>query len=218
MTIPVALAVALVVIGVVASIPLLVVMAPTMAVIRVSVRRRTARQILDRTNADDVIDQVDTIIQHLKGGQSLRTAVASTYPAVSSAMSAGATMDEAVDKLRIDAHPQLEIVVATVKLLVLRGGSAMGSMERLSDTVRSARRIDMEVATQATQATTSAAALGALPTIFGVFLAALNRRIALFYLFDPLGVVCAWLAVVSSFAGWLWMQRLIARASTSLNQ
>lgn len=207
-----------IVVGLAIASPLIVVMAPTMVIIWETRQRRAASKRASRDRAEKAIDQVDCIIQHLKGGHSLGRAVAQTYPPVAKAVSAGIGMGDSIDRIQAGQHPQIRLVAATLKLLMHRGGPAMESMERLSDTLRSARRVDLEVATQATQATASATALAALPVVFAVLLALVNRQMALFYLFDPLGAGCAWISAVISFAGWMWMQRLISSASSPTPQ
>lgn len=102
------------------------------------------------------------------------------------------------------------LLIRTLLVLVQRGGPALPALERLDDTLRSARWVEQETAAQASQATASALALASLPALFVVVLGLLDADLARFYAFHPLGAVCLGGSALLAYAGWWWMQRIIA--------
>jgi tight adherence protein B len=192
------------------------------------VRRRQHHHAL----ADEVPPFVDELIQQLKAGRSLAQALRTTLlassfggaaPRASSsplhealrplheALAAGTGLEEALRQVRGSAPPEVELVVDTLGVLVHRGGAALPSLERLSDTLRSAQWVDSEVRAQAAQATASATVLAGLPALFVVGLAALDGRMAGFYLYEPAGAACLLAAAGLSYLAWWWMDSLVGR-------
>ena len=102
----------------------------------------------------------------------------------------------------------LDLLIDALHVLVVRGGPARPSLERLNDTVRSAAWIDSEARVQAGQANASAVLLAGLPILFAAGLALLDPRLARFYAFDPLGAACLLSAACLAYGGWRWMGRL----------
>lgn len=102
------------------------------------------------------------------------------------------------------------LLVRTLLVLVQRGGPALPALERLDDTLRSARWVEQETAAQAGQATASALALAALPALFVAVLALLDADLARFYGFHPLGAACLAASALLAYAGWWWMHRIVA--------
>lgn len=102
------------------------------------------------------------------------------------------------------------LLVRTLLVLVQRGGPALPALERLDDTLRSARWVEQEAAAQASQATASALALAVLPGLFVAVLAVLDADLARFYAFHPLGATCLTLSALLAYTGWWWMQRIVA--------
>lgn len=102
------------------------------------------------------------------------------------------------------------LLVRTLLVLVQRGGPALPALERLDDTLRSARWVEQETAAQASQATASALALAALPGLFVAVLALLDADLARFYAFHPLGAACLAVSALLAYAGWWWMHRIVA--------
>lgn len=102
------------------------------------------------------------------------------------------------------------LLVRTLLVLVQRGGPALPALERLDDTLRSARWVEQETAAQASQATASALALAALPGLFVAVLALLDTDLARFYAYHPLGAACLALAALLAYSGWWWMHRIVA--------
>ncbi len=101
------------------------------------------------------------------------------------------------------------LLIRTLLVLVQRGGPALPALERLDDTLRSARWVEQETAAQAGQATASALALAALPGLFVTVLALLDADLARFYAFHPLGAACLTLSALLAYAGWWWMHRIV---------
>lgn len=111
---------------------------------------------------------------------------------------------------RKGAHgSDVALLVLTLLVLVQRGGSALPALERLDDTLRSARWVEQETAAQASQATASALALAALPALFVTVLALLDADLARFYAFHPLGAACLAGSAALAYAGWWWMHHIV---------
>ncbi|MFV0257191.1 MAG: type II secretion system F family protein [Acidimicrobiales bacterium] len=208
--------------GVIAGSPLLTV-APALLVGAAYHRRHRAAEHRRRVRlAEDLAAYVDELIQRLVVGGSLAAAVrdpgALADPAsplhqvlapVRTALDDGAPLDDALAALPDPAPPGVELLVGTLRTLVDRGGPAVPSLERLSDTVRSAHALDQELRAQAGQATASAGALTLLPGLFALAMAALDPRLASLYLRHPAGAACLVGAGLLSHAGWWWMDRLV---------
>ncbi len=144
------------------------------------------------------IEEVDALIQQLKAGASLRTALSPGLVGDDP----GGPPDEASDAL----------VSTTVAVLVARGGAALPSLERLSDTLRSVEATEAEARAQAGQATASATVLAVLPAVFAAVLAVADPRLRTFYVSQVLGALCLAASVVLSHLGWWLMHRLIGSA------
>ncbi len=171
--------------------------------------------------------------------QSLRAATSGHQPATTAALACPSGPDEVLARIRVaaDAGAGLEMALArvatsevgagtafaagpdrsgvtllvrTLLVLVQRGGPALPALERLDDTLRSARWVEQETAAQASQATASALALAALPGLFVAVLALLDADLARFYAFHPLGAACLVLSALLAYAGWWWMHRIVA--------
>jgi Flp pilus assembly protein TadB len=208
------------------SSPALVVGAPTgLALWRHWVSRVRHRR-RDQQLAGEVPPFVDELIQQLKAGRSLAqglraacggyegsdaggSALDDALAPLRSGMAAGIGLEAALGRVRSGVPADVELVVNTLSVLVHRGGAALPSLERLSDTLRSAQWVNLEVRAQASQATASAAVLAALPALFVVGLVALDRRMAEFYLTDQAGMACLLAAATLSYVGWWWMDRII---------
>ncbi|MEZ5407775.1 MAG: hypothetical protein R2761_07105 [Acidimicrobiales bacterium] len=191
-------------------------------------------------SADRTIELVAALLQHLKAGsslaQSLRAVtsgpgagprpVPSAHPGpdevlagIRAAADAGAGLEMALARAAARAAGAgmvggdgggVGLLVRTLLVLVQRGGPALPALERLDDTLRSARWVEQETAAQASQATASAQALAALPALFVAGLALLDADLARFYAFHPLGAACLTTSALLGYAGWWWMHRLVA--------
>jgi len=211
-------------VGVGVSSPALTVGGPLGALIGWHWRRQVDRDRRLVASRSEVIDLVDRLIQRLKVGGSLRSTLrhtggdrflvsATTLAAPSAAkpvFMATATRADSpaagpADSTRVDER----LLSSTVAVLVERGGPALPSLERLSDTLRSAHALEAESRLQAGQATASVAALVALPSLFIAVLVAVDQRLRRFYLFETGGAVCLLSAVALSYTCWWLMQRLI---------
>ncbi|MFV0524170.1 MAG: type II secretion system F family protein [Acidimicrobiales bacterium] len=214
--------VAATVLGLLAGSPLLTVAPAFLAAAGTHRRRRAAARRRRLRLAEDLAGYVDELIQRLAVGGSLAAAVRdpTTLPDPASplaqamapfrrALAAGAALDDALATLADPAPSGAELLVGTLRTLADRGGPAVPSLERLSDTVRSAHALDQELRAQAGQATASAGALTALPGLFAAAMAALDPRLASLYLRHPAGAACLVGAGLLSHAGWWWMDRLV---------
>ncbi len=169
--------------------------------------RHAQSQALAEAKQAEVIDIVDRLIQHLKAGGSLRTALQATGgERLLDEVSAPVTSNPG----RPGPGPELRLFTTTITVLVERGGPALPSLERLSDVVRSSHALRAELDLHAGQATASVAALVALPGMFIGGLILIDDSLRRFYLFELGGTVCLLGALTLSYAGWWVMHRLIA--------
>lgn len=228
--------------GLVVGSPAMTVGGPLAAACTWHWRRMAAGAAGRRAAADRTIELVAVLLQHLKAGASLSQALraATTRREAGGGDAAplgggGSGPDDVLAGIRAaaDAGAGLEMALAragrragaggsgataaallvrTLLVLVQRGGPALPALERLDDTLRSARWVDQETAAQASQATASALALAVLPALFVVVLAVLDADLARFYAFHPLGAVCLAGATLLAYAGWWWMHRIITRS------
>lgn len=153
-----------------------------------------------RSHREALIVEVERVIQRLKAGRSLASAVDE-----STVIGRHAELDDSPRALGADEH----LILATFEVLRRRGGAALPSLERLNDTLRSSAALALETEAQAAQATASALVLAALPGLFIVALAGFQPSLRAFYLHDPLGTACLLVATLLSYAGWSVMHRLI---------
>lgn len=155
------------------------------------------------------VERVDELIQQLKAGASLGAALR----ADGSAPRFDRAAVERAGSGRVEETTEGDVLVATtVAVLAARGGAALPSLERLSDTLRSADAATAEARAQAGQATASATVLAVLPGVFALVLAAADARLRTFYLVEPLGALCLAASVALSHLGWWLMQHLIGSA------
>lgn len=166
-------------------------------------RRRETRR-----RRSELIDEVDQLIQKLKSGSSLSSALAEHHLALAPAEPGAAMRDGWPSKMEADHR----LLVATLTVLKRRGGPALPSLQRLSDTLRSSAAAALETEAQAGQATASALALAALPGLFIVGLAMAQDALRQFYLHDVAGTACLLGAGALSYLGWAVMQHLIESA------
>jgi Flp pilus assembly protein TadB len=156
-----------------------------------------ARAAAEAIARSELIELVDVLIQHLRSGGSLRAALGAS----------GVTIDEGSSGRAVVGDEGL--LVATVTVLVDRGGPALPSLERLSDVLRSNQALRAELMLQSGQATASVALLVLLPAVFVVALAGADARLRHFYLFEAAGATCLLVAALLSYGGWWTIHRLI---------
>lgn len=192
------------VVGAAAASPTLAVVSPLAAACSLhGLRSRRRKQRADQRHRQ-LIELVDHLIQRSKGGGSLGAALRDPHVAhVLVDPGPGSDPSDAA----IDNDQRL--VMATLAVLTRRGGSALPSLERLSDTLRSSAALGLETDAQAGQATASALALATLPVLFIVGLAVAHGGLRRFYLYDMAGALCVLAATLLSYGGWAMMQRLI---------
>ncbi len=215
--------------GVVVGSPTVVVGLPLLAAGGWHQRRSGVRRRRSAALADELPRFVDALIQRLKVGGSLAEAIKATngsepfeatLAALRQGLAVGRPLREALEGLVAHSDTQSEptdrsgslrgfqLFATTMIVLVERGGPALPSLERLNNTLRSARWIESEVEAQAAQATASALLLAALPGVFVVALGLMDDGMADFYIKRPAGTACILVAGCLSYLGWLWMQRL----------
>jgi tight adherence protein B len=211
---------AVVALGQAVASPLLLTGGPAAAALARHWLATTGRRRQSKELATAVAPMVDELIQQLKAGRSLAQAArlatagaggtrGEALGPLRSALAAGLGLEAALGHVRTNLPVEVALVVDTLGVLVHRGGPALPSLERLSDTLRSAQWVDHEMRAQAAQATASATVLAGLPAVFIAGLAALDRRMAAFYLFDVLGAACVLTSAGLSYGAWWWMGRIV---------
>ncbi len=186
-------------------------------------RRSSARRRCRRQAAEQLVAHLEAVIHRVGSGATLASAVQRAPAGVAlephlaplrAGLRAGMGLDRALGFQRSgagppDQPPDLGVYLDTVAVLVARGGPALPSLERVNETIRSGRAVEAELDVQAGQATASAFLLAALPALFVVGLGALDRRLLVFYLVEPLGAACLAVAAALSYLGWWWMAGVI---------
>jgi Flp pilus assembly protein TadB len=216
--------VGLMAVGLAVGSPLLTLAPPVVAVMSGHRLRAAARRRRHRELSTDLPVYVDELIQRLKAGSSLAAAVrdaplvghqgsgaalAAALAPIQVRLAGGSRLGPALEASARGAPAGVDLLLSTLRVLVVRGGPALGSLERLSDTLRTARSLDEEIRSQAGQATASSAALTGLPVVFVAVMAAADRRLAVFYLHHPMGATCLLIAGGLVHLGWWWMDRLM---------
>lgn len=185
-------------------------------------RRSFAAPRRRRRGTDELLDHLEAVLQHLRAGATLLAALrqapsgpilAATLRPLRAGLAVGLGMDRSIELQRRrsagDDPPALDAFVDAIAILHGRGGPALPALERVDDTLRSARAIEAEVEVGAGQAMASAALLAALPAVLIVGLSALDARLAAFYLSDPVGTVCVATTGMLSYGSWWWMTWLV---------
>ncbi len=169
-----------------------------------------------------MIDFVDRLTQHVRGGSSLAAAVeheltevdtslAPMVHPVRAAMSAGEGLGRALERVDSDQSTSLDLLGSSLRLLLDHGGPVAVSLDRVGETLRAGVVARDEAAAQAGQATASALLLAVLPMVFAVFVAVVEPAARTFYLTTWTGAGCVAGAGALSFAGWSWIDRLVHR-------
>ncbi len=165
---------------------------------------------------------IDVMGQQVRSGASLHGAVMSAIEdpsvvalegeltVVASAVNGGQSLESALFELgdRTDLV-ELSLLATSVGVLVAHGGPVAPAIERLGELVRSIEVARLDAQSHASQATASAVVMAALPVVFAVVVALIDRRMAAFYVQSTLGAVCVVIAAGLAAMGWLWMDRLI---------
>lgn len=220
--------VVLAIVGVLGGSPAVLVGGPSSiwVVHRVRDRRRHQR---DRRRSDrSVIDLVDHLAQQLRGGRSLASAIELTinttdaisvsHPTldvrlrpVRQALASGERLGRALERADVDGLVALELLLASVRLLLENGGPAAVSLDRVGETLRLGVAARDEAASQAGQATASALLLAALPLVFAVLIALAEPAVAELYLTSWTGAACIVSAGALSYWSWWWIDRVVHR-------
>lgn len=103
----------------------------------------------------------------------------------------------------------LSLLADALALAGATGGSQVGALRSVGDTLREREALHREVAAMAAQAQLSASVLVVAPVAFAAVVALLDRRIAGFLLASPAGWACLIAGAVLDGAGAWWMRRLV---------
>ena len=93
------------------------------------------------------------------------------------------------------------------------GGPVAATLDSAAITLRERVALRADARAHSSAARLSAALLTALPVVFAAWMAATSASVRAVWL-GPVGVVCGALGVALNTAGWVWMRRLIRRATS----
>lgn len=164
-------------------------------------RRRHRVRLVGETERR-LVSTVDRLVAALRSGASLAQArrVAESLPADG----------EGAPRPQPDSGPSgsEELLAVTLGVLAEKGGPAIPPLQRLRHTLMGRVNGRKRAEAESAQALASAGLLVLAPGVFGVSVAVIDPASARFYLFDALGAVCVFLAIVLAAVGWSWMQRI----------
>lgn len=186
----------------------------------VAVGRRHRRAVRTEVDAGAV---VELLVAPLGSGATLGQAVAraaaragpadpvgSAFRDLRRAVDDGAAVQDAFDQwARVERDDGLRLVADALAVAGVAGGSRVGALLGVGETLRERDALAREVRALGSQARTSAAVLAATPLAFTAAVALADRRVASFLLGTPPGWGCLLLGVVAEAVGWWWMQRLL---------
>lgn len=122
----------------------------------------------------------------------------------------GLGLQEVLDEwARLRPDTGVGLLADALALAGTTGGSQVGALRSVGDTLGERAALQREVGAMAAQAQLSATVLVIAPVAFALVVALLDRRIAAFLLASPLGWACLALGAVLDGAGAWWMRRLV---------
>lgn len=92
------------------------------------------------------------------------------------------------------------------------GGPVAATLDNAAATLRERVTLRADARAHSSAARLSAAVLTALPVMFAAWMAATSASVRAVWV-GPVGVVCGGLGVALNTAGWVWMRRIIRRAT-----
>ena len=173
------------------------------------------RRIADR----DVLLLLESTTRRVRGGSSLRLAVASAAgdcaePAdreLTGAIATGAPMRSILECWMQGAPPARLLVGTALQLAADSGGAVASVFDGVAESLRDRLALDREVAALSSQARASALVLIVAPAVFAVLMASIDSRVAAVQFTTPIGWACCIVGLGLDALGALWMSRMIAR-------
>lgn len=164
-------------------------------------RRRSPRP--SRTTEPDWARFLDLVAADVRGGSSLRRAVAAAARSMS--------VDLGLLARPTGGTPDRALVAQSLQVATQLGGAVAATVQQAANVVRERAAVRAEAAVHSAQARLSARVLTAVPITFSAWSAAVDhtfRRAVL----SPVGAAAALAGLACNLAGWAWMRRLIAGA------
>ena len=168
---------------------------------------------------------LDSVAAGLRGGGSLRSAIADTAAVtdrgvlraelarIAGHAEAGRPLAETLgDWARAAADPPTRLAAAALVVAAEIGGPGADALEAAATSLRDRAAAEDEVGALSVQARLSAALLTAAPLVFAVLLANLDPTSAAFLFRTPAGWACVALGLSLDALGALWMSRLVGGA------
>ncbi len=220
-------------VGIGANSPMIASTGPLLVVAASIERRRRDAQERSRGLARLLPVVVDDVIQQLRSGRSLARScglllaagrpgadggasssdqrrLAEAFAPMAEVLRERRTLVEAADALLQRSDPSLRLFAVTVQVLALNGGPAVPALQRLRHTLIGIVHGSEQARAQSSQSLASAGLMAAAPAVVAFLVASVSEDAARFYLYDPYGAACVFVAVALSWLGWWWMQRNVS--------
>lgn len=183
-------------------------------------RRRSAEQLILVERLPAIIDQ---LIQQLRAGRSLPESCrrleaeelsgsVDQLAPLFDRLRNRRPLAESAEALLAGQDQAIQLVGVTLRVLAGNGGPAVPALQRLRHTLVGVAQGHQRAAAESSQAVASARMLVLAPGGFAVIVALLDERAGRLYLFEPVGACCVGAAVLLSWAGWWWIQQILATA------
>lgn len=178
--------------------------------------RRAANQDLDRALPallDDVVAAMASgasLLQGLAAASGRPGALGADLEQVLRLRSQGLGLQAVLDDWAVRRPSTgIGLLADALALAGATGGSQVGALRSVSDTLREREAIQREVSAMAAQAQLSATVLVVTPVAFAAVVALLDHRIGAFLLTSPPGWACLVGGAALDGAGAWWMRRLV---------
>lgn len=182
-------------------------------------RSRANQRSVRRQQPEHLAAVIDVVLFRLAAGNSLTTALevaatsgplATDLTSVTTGVKRGLAVQAALDRWAdTDTGSDVRLLADAVALAGATGGSQQAALLGVQATLRERDALAREVRALATQARTSAVVLVVAPAAFAGFVAAIDPRVAGFFV-TPAGWLCLAVGATLDTVGGVWMQRLAA--------
>lgn len=162
----------------------------------------------------------DALARSIRGGATLRQAVASVAPpaaveqhlsAIGLALERGAPLATALD-VGGPVPPHLDLVLVVLRAVATHGGPSAEPIDRVAAALRQRAAMIGERKSHSAQARLSAIVMTLLPGALLIVLVATSRAVREAVISPP-GVASLGLGAAANATGWFWMRRLIRNRS-----
>jgi tight adherence protein B len=183
-------------------------------------RRLSRRRTSARIEPAELAAWCDSLARALRGGATLRHALCTVPPPASVearlaptllALERGASVVAAFSNVDVRS-PDLDLVLVVVRACAEHGGEGAEPIDRAAAALRQRAALAGERRTNSAQARMSALVMTCLPLAMLALLALTSRSVRAAST-SPAGSVAIAFGAMLNLTGWVWMRRLIARAT-----